>query len=120
MNIPRWDLHHVASANCLPPGYLDGFLHGCPGVAPSYTAEADIFERWLLGKSTHNSDFVSHVPTCAILDGLLKLAADDWRGDIEMDFNYPAPADWPTFSQYDDPWYAYMADNVAFSSEHSA
>lgn len=85
------------------------------GNSYSYTAEAEIFERWLLDKPTY-SDFSSHVPSCAILDGLLKLAADDWRGDVEIDFNYPAP-DWPTLSEYDDPWYAYMADNVAFSSE---
>lgn len=86
------------------------------GNSYSYTAEAEIFERWLLDRPTY-SDFPSHVPSCAILDGLLKLAADDWRGDVEIDFDYPAP-DWPTLSEYDDPRYAYMADNVAFSSEH--
>lgn len=86
------------------------------GSSYSYTAEAEIFERWLLNRPTY-SDFLSHVPSCAILGGLLKLAADDWRGNVEIDFNYPVP-DWPTLSQYDDPWYAYMADDVAFSSEH--
>ncbi|MEX2746379.1 hypothetical protein AB3480_35460 [Rhizobium mongolense] len=86
------------------------------GNSYSYTAEAEIFERWLLDRPTH-SDFQSHVPSCAILDALLKLAAADWQGDVEIDFNYAGP-EWPTLSQYDDPWYAYMADNVAFSSEH--
>jgi hypothetical protein len=85
------------------------------GNSYSYSAESEIFERWLLDKPTY-SDFSSHIPSCAILDGLLKLAADDWRSDVEIDFNYPAP-DWPTLPQYDDPWYAYMADNVAFSPE---
>lgn len=86
------------------------------GKSYSYTAETEIFERWLQDKPTY-SDLQSHVPSCAILDGLLKLAAADWRGDIEVDFDYPAP-ECPKMSQYDDPWYAYMADDVAFSSEH--
>lgn len=45
------------------------------------------------------------------------LTANDWHGNIEIDFNYPAP-DWPSISEYDDPWYAYMDDNIALSSEH--
>ncbi|KAK4161180.1 hypothetical protein QBC43DRAFT_380873 [Cladorrhinum sp. PSN259] len=85
------------------------------GSSYSYTAEADIFERWLLDRQTH-SDFPSHVPACALLDGLLRLAAADWHGNIEVDFNYPAP-DWPKFSEEDDPWYAHMTDNVTFSYE---
>ncbi|KAK4152717.1 hypothetical protein C8A00DRAFT_44257 [Chaetomidium leptoderma] len=84
------------------------------GNSYSYTAEADVFERWLLDRPTQ-SDFSSHVPSCALLDGLLRLAADDWRGSLEIDFNYPVP-DWPTLS--DDPWYTHMADDIAFSSEH--
>jgi hypothetical protein len=86
------------------------------GNSYSYSAESAVFERWLLDEPTH-SDFPSHVPSCAILDGLLKLAAGDWRGNVEIDFNYPAP-DWPAISEYDDPWYVYMAEDVAFSSEH--
>ncbi|KAG6041156.1 hypothetical protein E4U41_005794 [Claviceps citrina] len=86
------------------------------GDSYSYRAESAIFERWLLDEPTH-SDFSSHVPSCAILDALIKLAAEDWRGSIVMDFNYPAP-EWPAFSEDDDPWYSYMADDVAFSSEH--
>ena len=60
------------------------------GNSYSYTAEAEILERWLLDKPTY-SDFPSHVPSCAILDRLLKLAANDWHGGIEIDFNYPVP-----------------------------
>lgn len=86
------------------------------GSSYSYTAEAEVFERWLLDKPTY-SDFSSHVPACAILAGLLKICADNSRGSIEIDFNYPVP-DWPELSPSDDPWYAYMADDIAFSSEH--
>lgn len=72
------------------------------GNSYSYTTEAKIFERWLLDKPSY-SDFSSHVPSCAILDGLLKLAKDDWQGNIEMDFNYPVP-DCPTLGNDEDPW----------------
>lgn len=84
------------------------------GSSYSYTAEADIFERWLLNKPTH-SDFSSHVPACAILDGLLQLGPDG--GEVEIDFNYPVP-DWPSASENNDGWYEYMTDGITFSSEH--
>ena len=87
------------------------------GHSYSYTAEAEVFERWLLDKPTYG-DLPSHVPLCTILDGLLKLAADDWCGNIDIDFNYPAP-DWPTLSKDDNPWHAYMADGITLSSEHN-
>ena len=87
------------------------------GSSYSYTAEADIFERWLLDQPTQ-SDFASHVPACAILDGLLQLGPEG--GDqVEIDFNYPIP-DWPSFTEHDDPWYGYMSDGLTFSSEHES
>lgn len=85
------------------------------GNSYSYIAEAELFERWLLDKPSY-SDFESHVPSCAILDGLLKLAANGWQGNIDMDFNYPSPAFAP-FLHESDPWYSYMADGGTFSSE---
>ena len=87
------------------------------GNSYSYSAEAELFEGWVLGKPSQ-SDFASHVPSCAILAGLLKLAANDWSGDVEMDFNYPAP-DRPASSVEYDPWYDYMSNtSITFSSEN--
>ncbi|TCU32794.1 hypothetical protein [Rhizobium azibense] len=86
------------------------------GNSYSYSAEAEVFRRWLLNEPTY-SDFASHVPSCAVLDGLLKLVACGGNDDVTFDFNYSEPH-WPVLQESDDPWYAYMGDDVAFSAKH--
>lgn len=85
------------------------------GNSYSYSAEAEIFERWLLGESTY-SDFASHLSSCALLDGLLQLTESGGAEIIKVDFNFGEPV-WPSLAAGDDPWYAHMEDKVSFSSE---
>lgn len=85
------------------------------GNSYSYSAEAEIFNRWLLGEPTY-SDFTSHLASCALLDGLLQLTQTGGSKIVEVEFNFSEPA-WPKFAGDDDFWYSHMEDHVRFSSD---
>ncbi|MBY5935062.1 hypothetical protein KUV51_18805 [Tateyamaria omphalii] len=78
----------------------------------SYSAEAEIFKLWLQGANT-GSDFNSHVPTCAILEALLKVARQPHETQV-IDYDYALPSYLPN-EELEDPWYSHMDDATSFS-----
>ena len=85
------------------------------GNSFSYSAEAEIFHRWLHDQTTY-SDFKSHAASCAILDALLKLGNCDNPENITIDFDYEE-TNWPESEIHRDAWYHYMTSDKTFSSE---